>query len=95
MRRLHDAARRRMVVASPPMTPTIVRERTRAGLRMVEASGFPACIVVARDHHGGQVLAVVSDQEPAATLRGLARLVLRDSERQHLSQFLSDRRRRR
>jgi hypothetical protein len=61
---------------------------------MVEASGFPACIVVARDHHGGQVLAVVSDQEPAATLRGLARLVLRDGERRHLSRFLSDRRRR-
>jgi hypothetical protein len=75
--------------------PQIVRERTRAGLRMVEASGFPACIVVARDHRGGQVLAVVSADEPAQLLRGLARLVLRDSERQHLSRFLADRRRRR
>jgi hypothetical protein len=75
--------------------PQIVRQRTRPGLRLVEASNFPARIVVARPHDGGQVLAVVSDQEPAATLRGLARLVLRDGERQHLSRFLTDRRRKR
>jgi hypothetical protein len=61
---------------------------------MVEAAGLGACIVVARPHDGGQVLAVVSADEPAATLRGLARLVLRDGERRHLSRFLSDRRRR-
>jgi hypothetical protein len=62
---------------------------------MIEASGFPCCIMVARPHDGGQVLAVVSADEPAATLRGMARLVLRDGERQHLSRFLADRRRKR
>jgi hypothetical protein len=75
------------------MTPSIVRERVRDNLRMVEASGFPPCIMVARDHHGGQVLAVVSANESTTRLRGLARLVLRDSERRHLSRFLADRKR--
>jgi hypothetical protein len=88
-------ARRRMVVASPPMTPTIVRERTLEGLRLIEAAGFPPCIMVARDHRGGQVLAVVSADEPAQTLRGMSRLLLEDAHRRHLSRFLSDRRRKR
>jgi hypothetical protein len=61
---------------------------------MVEATGFPACLLVARPHRGGQVLAVVSADEPAQRLRGLARLLLRDEERRLLSRFLSDRRKR-
>jgi hypothetical protein len=93
MRRLHDAAGRRVVVASPPMTPTIVRERTRAGLRMVEASGFPACLVMFRPKDGSRPLVVVSADEPPATLRGMARLVLEDEHRRLLSRFLSDRKR--
>jgi hypothetical protein len=75
--------------------PTIVRERTREGLRMVEAGGLGACLLVARPHRGGQVLAVVSADEPAQRLRGLARLLLREGERQALSAFLKGRRRKR
>jgi hypothetical protein len=62
---------------------------------MVEASGFPAVMVVSRPHDGGQVLAVVSDEMPAAKLRSISRLLLREEERRHLGRFLSDRRRRR
>jgi hypothetical protein len=57
-------------------------------------SGVPAILVIARGR-GGQVLAVVSADENAQRLRGLARLVLRDGERQHLSRFLTDRRHKR
>jgi hypothetical protein len=74
--------------------PTISRQRTRPGLRLVEASNFPAIIVVARPHDGDQVLVVVSDTEPVATIRGIGRLVLRDAERRCLARFLTGRRKR-
>jgi hypothetical protein len=75
--------------------PTITRQRSRPGLRMVEAGNFPACILVARPHDGDHVLVVVSDEVPAAKLRSISRVLLRQEERRHLSRFLSDRRRKR
>ena len=75
--------------------PTITRERTREGLRMVEVNGLPACLVVVRPRHGGQVLAVVSADEPAQLLRGIARPILEADHRRHLSRFLNDRKRKR
>ena len=80
------------IIITGPM-PSITRQRTRPGLRMVEATNFPACLVVARSKHGGQVLAVVDQATPAPTLRRLARVLLRDEERRHLSRFLTDRKR--
>ena len=75
--------------------PTITRERTRPGLRMVEAHNFPAAMLVSRPHDDAQVVIVVVDQAtPAPMLRGLARLMLRDQERRHLSRFLDLRRKR-
>ena len=74
--------------------PTITRQRTRPGLRMMEATDLGACLVVLRPRDGGQVLAVVDQATPAPMLRRLARVLLRDEERRHLSRFLDLRRKR-
>jgi hypothetical protein len=74
--------------------PTITRQRTRPGLRMIEAADLGACLVVFRPRRGGQVLAVVSADEPAQLVRGVARVILEEEHRRHLSRFLTDRRRR-
>ena len=74
--------------------PEVIRQRVRSNLRMVEVVGMPAMFVVARPKHGDQVLAVVSADEPPATLRRMARIVLRDEERRHLAAFLDLRRKR-
>jgi hypothetical protein len=75
--------------------PTITRQRTRPGIRLVEATNLPGILLVLRPHDGGQVLAVVSADEPTQTLRGMARPILEAEHRRHLSRFLSDRKRKR
>jgi len=75
--------------------PTITRQRSRPGLRLVEASDFPCHMLVSRPHNDAQaVIVVVSDEVPAAKLRGISRVLLRQDERRHLSQFLDLRRKR-
>lgn len=74
--------------------PTICRQRTRPGLRLVEAANFPAALAVARYRGDDQALVVVDQDTPAPMLRGLGRLLLADEHRRHLSRFLSDRRKR-
>jgi hypothetical protein len=74
--------------------PAITRERTRPGLRMVEAHDLGAVMALVRPRNDGEVLVVVDQATPAAELRQLARVVLRAGERRHLSAFLDLRRKR-
>jgi hypothetical protein len=71
--------------------PTIIRERTRPGLHLVEVNGLGAVLALCRPRDGGEVLVVLDLDTPAPMLRSVARLLLGETERRHLSRFLSDR----
>jgi hypothetical protein len=74
--------------------PAITSERTRPGLRMVEAHDLGPTLALLCPKDGGEVLVVVDQATPAPMLRQLARVLLWEGERRHLSRFLSGRRKR-
>jgi hypothetical protein len=74
--------------------PTVTRERTRDNLRMVEVNDLGAVLVVGRPKDGGEVLVVVDRDTPVPMLRSVARVLLWETERRHLSRFLDLRRKR-